>query len=443
LLTYFFILLGNALKFTFQGSITVKIDFLDANRYQVAVEDTGVGIKTENIKKLFSKFSKISDTANINHEGIGLGLVISNIIARQIGPENNSGIQVRSKYGLGTTFFFEIESKITPSFEAAEADILDISENDDLESRVNKNMSHIRDWEEKSQAQRSRVLGSAFNLGDPKLYQPTSKIFKGKPRINLDDEVDVPIGLQYSPSNAYEYLNSFNSKIDEAKKSSPYLKVPLSSYTLNNANTISPLGAVSSNSSVDDEGSETSSYHGNKKGVLSSDCNISQQLRKEFIPRKQSRVFDAKDKKILEIARKLYDTNERHDLLIVDDNPFNILALQKTLEGLNLRVDSANSGEGAIKKVLARAEEGETNYKIIFMDCIMPIKDGYQTTKELRVLQENNEIPFIPVLAVTASTQPDEVKKCHDSGMNDYLTKPIDLNILKDKLMQYLETYLK
>ena len=100
-----FNLIGNALKFTYKGKITLGLEY-DAlsGILSVSVQDTGIGIKPEDLAKLFQFFSQVSSSKNINKSGMGLGLTISKMIIQQLGGE----IEVKSEPGVGSTFFFSI-----------------------------------------------------------------------------------------------------------------------------------------------------------------------------------------------------------------------------------------------------------------------------------------------------------------------------------------------
>jgi len=106
-------LLGNAIKFTDKGSVTLKVKLIDSNTDQSAhlrfsVTDTGVGIAPEDVQKLFRAFEQVGDQ-NRQQEGTGLGLAISQRIVKLMGGE----IQVQSDLGIGSTFFFEVVLPIT------------------------------------------------------------------------------------------------------------------------------------------------------------------------------------------------------------------------------------------------------------------------------------------------------------------------------------------
>ncbi|CAD8075812.1 unnamed protein product [Paramecium sonneborni] len=104
-----FNLISNATKFTKIGGITVTAKLLQPKLIEIAVEDTGVGLKPEDKNKLFQPFGKLEDTKNMNTSGVGLGLMISNVLAQKLSG-NDEGLQVDSK-GLdkGTRFLFKIQ----------------------------------------------------------------------------------------------------------------------------------------------------------------------------------------------------------------------------------------------------------------------------------------------------------------------------------------------
>lgn len=108
-------LIGNALKFTFKGYITLNIEPLGGSSglIEFRVQDTGVGMDQKGVKKLFKMFGKVEAHREINKSGTGLGLVISNKLVKRLTSANNpkKAIQVESKLGAGTTFSFTIEDR--------------------------------------------------------------------------------------------------------------------------------------------------------------------------------------------------------------------------------------------------------------------------------------------------------------------------------------------
>eukprot|EP00347_Sterkiella_histriomuscorum_P016347 403353540 len=138
--------------------------------------------------------------------------------------------------------------------------------------------------------------------------------------------------------------------------------------------------------------------------------------------------------------------SERPQILIVDDNIFNILTLQTILEmQFNQRVDKATNGLEGIEKIKERQQEDyekpcfcdqqNQNYKIVFMDCNMPIMDGFESTVQIRKFQ-NIDQKALKIIAQTANTNNSFKKKCLECGMDEFLTKPLSADKLRHVLIK-------
>ncbi|CAD8146510.1 unnamed protein product [Paramecium octaurelia] len=128
-----FNLISNATKFTKEGGITVTAKQLQAKQIEISVEDTGVGLKPEDKSKLFQPFGKLEDTKNMNTQGVGLGLMISNVLAQKLSG-NDEGLQVDSKgVDKGSRFLFKIqdvsENQISTQLESKVLNRKEISSN--------------------------------------------------------------------------------------------------------------------------------------------------------------------------------------------------------------------------------------------------------------------------------------------------------------------------
>lgn len=126
----------------------------------------------------------------------------------------------------------------------------------------------------------------------------------------------------------------------------------------------------------------------------------------------------------------------RIEILIVDDNIFNLSTLQTMIKmKFGLESTTVCSGQLAIKSVIDQPKaEDEPPFKIIFMDCNMPQMDGFETTKKIIEIcqREGMELPYI--VALTAHSQTDKVvkTKCYENGMNQCLTKPISFDKIRE-----------
>jgi signal transduction histidine kinase/CheY-like chemotaxis protein len=129
-----------------------------------------------------------------------------------------------------------------------------------------------------------------------------------------------------------------------------------------------------------------------------------------------------------------YNLQSLHNskLLLVEDNITNQEVIKALLEDSKIDIDIANNGQEAIDKY-----NQNNNYELIFMDIQMPIKDGYEATKEIRKANKD-----IPIIALTANAMKDAIEKTQQVGMNDYILKPINVNNLNRILIKYLsKTY--
>lgn len=109
-------LVSNAIKYTKKGYVTIRVSILQGEAcksIRIAVEDTGLGIKEDDLKKLFREFGKIENKQDklLNSKGVGLGLNLSNDLSKLLGPNPEVGISVKSEYGHGSCFSFDIQDR--------------------------------------------------------------------------------------------------------------------------------------------------------------------------------------------------------------------------------------------------------------------------------------------------------------------------------------------
>src|ERR1700722_622774 len=108
-------------------------------------------------------------------------------------------------------------------------------------------------------------------------------------------------------------------------------------------------------------------------------------------------------------------------LLVVDDDEFNRAIIRPRLERRGYRVDTANDGEAALAQIKQRP------YDLILLDIVMPGLDGMQVLKELRQFRSRSQLP---VIMVTSRDNPQDVVDALREGANDYVTKPIDIDVV-------------
>ena len=334
-------LLGNALKFTMKGKIIIKVDYLNEFLLKISVEDSGIGISKENQKKLFNAFGKIENKEQItmNPQGVGLGLMISNNIAKKLGPElNNSGLSVFSTVGEGSTFSFLIEQK--------------------------KSL-----FEEEKVTEREEDLNLSEESPD------------------LMTKMQELQGENYSEEEEEEE-NNVNGK----KKRDFFIQNDKLKKTLHN----NIIDIYCLNIQFKKNLEQISDYFNKKK------CNCP-------------------------------------PFLIVDDNDFNIMCLEKLFEECGFLTHKAYNGQEALEKILERSKKiCCKNYEIIFMDCEMPVMNGFTASSKIINLEKEGIISNNVIIATTAYGEESEIIKCLKFGMQDYLSKPISIDSLRDIIIKWI-----
>src|SRR6185437_908284 len=120
-------------------------------------------------------------------------------------------------------------------------------------------------------------------------------------------------------------------------------------------------------------------------------------------------------------------------VLLVEDHPVNQKVAQKLLERLGLTVHVADNGEIALEKLRGQM------YAMVLMDCQMPVLDGYSATRRLREIENEQGKPRMPVIAMTAHAMSGDRERCLQAGMDDYLSKPLDRQLLEQTLARWMQ----
>lgn len=109
-------------------------------------------------------------------------------------------------------------------------------------------------------------------------------------------------------------------------------------------------------------------------------------------------------------------------ILIVDDDPRNIFALKLTLKARGYAVESCTMAQDALEML-----KTDPDFSVVLMDMMMPGIDGYEA---IRMIRSSQEIKHVPAIAVTAQAMPEDRQKCLEAGADDYVSKPIDVDLL-------------
>jgi len=368
-------LIGNAIKFTSKGGIRIELkqDFEEKQMINISVNDTGIGIKNEDKIKLFTMYGRLEDGRNVNKHGVGLGLTISNVLAVLLsGKKEEKGIEVESKYGEGSKFSFKILKDIT-------------------------------------------VLQEDQNLLEK---TPT----KEDERQDLFSEIDNERQLIEKNKSFNPYFEEFFSQNDMESKLAGYMNAK-------KTNMLDLNSKVRSNKSL------TRGKYFSHEDLKQSNPSLNEQLDYQT-QEAQLNIVKSREEFGRTNFVSIPASEKQKTILVVDDNPFNLLVTGNFVKDLGFPIKTATSGHEAIEITKNCAKEGIL-LKVILMDCQMPIMDGYETSQVLCQMMKTHEIPKVPIFALTANSQnQEETSKCFEAGMEGYLTKPTSMEVLYQTLIK-------
>jgi signal transduction histidine kinase/CheY-like chemotaxis protein len=366
-------LLSNACKYTRQGHLRLKVegvisgDFIDL---QFAISDTGLGIKEQDLNKLFDNFSQFDQTANQGIEGTGLGLAISRNLATLMGGD----IKVESVYGSGSTFTVTIRQRLKPGPPLAE--IKNPARARVIILDVNKTLSDSLEW-------------TLTRLGAAKITRLTPEELPGILAAGGHRFLFAP---QTAAAAVRAVVKNSGKKIHAVIIAHPGNRVKPGDGLVN-------LTAPSFCLPV---------------------ANVLNDIQPTGSSRKK--------------AGKVSFTAPQAAILVVDDLEINLKVVKGLLLPFKIKVDLALSGQEAIG--LAESK----NYDLIFMDHMMPGMDGLETTRQIRLSHKG---ATVPIIALTANAVSGIKEIFLEHGMDDFISKPIEIRKLEEILAKWVPSHKK
>ncbi|HFD86976.1 MAG TPA: sensor histidine kinase [Gammaproteobacteria bacterium] len=386
-------LVGNAIKFTEQGEVAVRYEMEETHdgqsRVRFTVTDTGIGLSAEQQQTLFERFTQADSSTTRKYGGTGLGLSINKELVELMGGE----IGVRSTLGKGSTFWFTLNL---------------------ANAETQTPLSYSTDL------RREKILVVDDNATNRQLLDEILNIWQVEHTLAADGE---------------EALQALR---EAAAQDSPY-SIALLDMQMPGMDG-AQLGAAIHN---DEKLAATHRVLLTSQGRRGDAIKIQEAGFAGYLskPINQSELYNA----LLQVAG-INDTDNRlitrytaHEVqqfkarvLVVEDNVTNQLVARGMLEKFGIQVDLAADGQEAI-----RALE-QFPYDLVFMDCQMPVLDGYAATQQIRNPQSRVKDRAIPVIAMTANAMQGDRDRCITAGMNDYISKPVNPVKLRQVLKQWL-----
>jgi signal transduction histidine kinase/DNA-binding response OmpR family regulator len=394
-------LIGNAIKFTDEGEVGIRTTVVEQDEETVCVrfevQDTGIGVPREAAGGIFESFSQVDGSSTRQHGGTGLGLTISKQLVEMMAGE----IGVESEAGVGSTFWF------TGHFENRAAAAAQISHDckavADLSVLVVDDNATNRELLELE----LRTWGTDVELsesGPEALETLRARAGSGRP---FDAAI---LDLMMPGMDGLELARAIK---DDPAISTTHLLM-LTSVGLPNHEELEEAGI---------------------------EVYLSKPVRQSHLFDALATATQAKKEASAPPLRPLGRAGGRKRrfdarVLLVEDNRVNQEVARDLLELLGCRVDLAANGREALEAL------GETQYDLVFMDCQMPVMDGYAATRALREKEQaaGEDLPRTTVIALTAHAMDGDREECLSAGMDDYLSKPFKSPQLQAVLERWLPT---
>lgn len=400
-------LLGNALKFTPHGEIEIWVEAVsgtkvdDSLRLRFVVKDTGIGIKPDMIGRLFQPFTQVEGGLDRQYGGTGLGLSISKRLVELMG----GSIQVESKYGMGSTFSFDLPISVATTKEK-ELGCFDVEGKgrilvvDDLDSSC-------------------RILKSYLTYCD--VHCDTANDAKEalkllKDKAQTEEKYDLVV---------IDFVLSDSDGLTLAKKikdDSVLRDTKLILLTAHDKKGLGELAVQGGFSAYLTKPVKRNNLLECISGVLRGESRIDVNRKVEPEPIEEFDVMPS-----YKPMAEAMDGESKGLVLVAEDNLVNQKVTVLQLKELGYDAFVVGTGKAAVEEALLG------NYIVVLMDCQMPKMDGFEAVSKIRQAEALSG-KRIPIIGLTAQAMAGDRERCLEVGMDDYLSKPLTIDKLREKM---------
>jgi len=370
-------LISNAIKFTDKGEVKIKLRILSQKdsdiELKIEVSDTGIGIPDDKLESIFDSFSQADGSTTRKYGGTGLGLTICKKIAQLAGGD----IGVESEPEKGSTFWFTINTTLS------------------------KNTS---------------VFKCCPNLNNAKGIIYLSNPDKLSAIINMLNSWGIEI-------EAFDNLDRFIENVSATKNNDFIL------FDQQAKSELDQIDSIDSNRFICVTPDRSKAYESEEKWP----CHyIGYSIKRSALHKVLCENINTDNIQEKPISEDYGLNLERPvKILLVDDVSVNLIVALAFLKKLNLQADTACDGQEALEK------SSEQQYNLIFMDCQMPVLNGFDATKAIRQYEQQHNKPHCPIIALTANVMAEDHEECLKAGMDDYMAKPIEMDELIEKIQTW------
>lgn len=404
-------LVGNALKFTEKGHILINVEAKEIKSDKVAlyisVEDSGVGIEKNKQKNIFEKFSQEDGSTTRKFGGTGLGLTI----CRELTQLMEGKIGMESIKGEGSTFWFEISLALDEENES----------NNIFELKGNLTGVKVLVVDDNKVAQKimvEQLMSQHMAVDICDSSEEALKLIKRAAKNNKPYDIAV---LDYIMPDMTGKELAKHLKSDELTSNIEILIISACSSKEDKElmQKIGVAGFLTKPINSTDIASAISAMHYARE-------------HKEDLPFITRHILRKSSANADDSHKSLPHRFAGREILLVEDNTVNQKIATIMLEKYGCRVTPACDGAEAVKAIKQKV------FDLVFMDCQMPVMDGFKATKKIREFEKSKKQENTPIIAFTANAMKGDAEKCLSVGMSDYISKPVQEGALEKVLIKWL-----
>lgn len=386
--------IGNSIKYTGEdGKITVEVTEKPSSQarigcYEFVIADNGKGMSDDFLKRIFEPFERAEDVRISKIQGTGLGLTISRNVIQLMGGD----IQIKSELGKGTVVTVTVPLKYQEPGQIDKGDL--------------KGQIVLVVDDEPFTCERTCILLQKLGM-------------KGEWVLSGEEAVSYVQKKQKSQEKIFAILLDISMPGMNGMETAKVIRRQVGSDV--------PIVVVSAYDFADIE-EEAREAGVNGFIIKPLDQNRLINSFKNFVPEKEEK----EPEQTLEQLEEADYSSKR--ILVVEDNDLNREIAEEILSMTGAKVETAENGKEAVDKVAA-SEEGY--YDLILMDLQMPIMNGHDATRTLRAMKRK-DTGIMPIVAMTANAFVEDIQKSRASGMNEHMSKPLDIEQLQKMLSRWL-----
>ncbi len=448
-------LIGNAIKFTKEGHITVTVSVSEPRDglscIRMDVSDTGIGIPADKLDSIFDKFTQADGSTTRVYGGTGLGLAISKSIVEMM----DGRVSVTSEIGHGSQFSIQIPLPLDPEAEAVKFDISSLENKKALivdDIAVNRQVlkEQLESWGVSSDSVEDGVEGLKTLKKAQAMKEPYDFILLDylMPGLNGQEWAEMVHNNQAVTAPPIVMLSSCDQSVSTTSLReigiTNYLVKPVRERRLHEA-VVEAVSLAESRQAIDVQEAPAPTP------VLDFDTELETELeaalQSEFasnnnpvpdnMKTRQMETPKVAPQSIPSEGNQPSNGNDpktgKTQILVAEDFPLNQDVVRLMLSDSQFEPIFTNNG----KEGLDRYIEENGNFPVILMDISMPVMDGYEAAQQINKYEKANGLPHTPIIALTGHALKNDRQECLDAGMDDYLTKPVKQSELLEKLEYY------